>query len=109
MPPPNSGGPSRRAGGRRRPRPHSLFGLTARLELWQAAGIATLVFVGLLALWWLATAGGWVGPLFLPSPVAVHAKPVPAFLTAGPRCCRLFTQPSLHPMWSRGTRWSSSR
>ena len=64
-----------RAGGSlRRRRPRSVLGLTARLELWQAAGIAALVFVGLLALWWLATAGGWVGPLFLPSPVAVGRR-----------------------------------
>ena len=77
MPPRSSGDPSPsqpRAGGSRRLRPRRFLGLTARLELWQAAGIAALVFVGLLAFWWLATAGGWVGPLFLPSPVAVWRR-----------------------------------
>ena len=77
MPPRSSGerSPSQpRAGGSRRPRPRRVLGLTARLELWQSAGIAAVVFVGLLALWWLATAGGWVGPLFLPSPVAVWRR-----------------------------------
>jgi len=32
------------------------------------------VFIGLLALWWLATASGWVGPLFLPSPLSVWRR-----------------------------------
>jgi len=76
MPPRSSGeacSSSSRAGGLRR-RPRRLIGLTARLELWQFAGIAGVVFVGLLALWWLATSGGWVGPLFLPSPVAVWRR-----------------------------------
>ena len=77
MPPRNSGearSSPRRAAGGFRPPPRRFLGLTARLELWQAAGIAGLVFVGLLALWWGATAGGWVGPLFLPSPVAVWRR-----------------------------------
>ena len=76
MPPRSSGeaGSSPpRAGGTGR-RPHRLLGLTARLELWQSAGIAGLVFIGLLALWWLATASGWVGPLFLPSPLSVWRR-----------------------------------
>src|SRR5690348_17113438 len=76
MPPRNSseaGSSPSRAGGVRR-RPHRLLGLTARLEVWQFAGIAGLVFAGLLALWWLATASGWVGPLFLPSPLSVWGR-----------------------------------
>jgi len=76
MPPRSSGeaGSSLpRAGGTRR-RPRRLLGLTARLEYWQFAGIAGLVFVGLLALWWLATSSGWVGPLFLPSPLSVWRR-----------------------------------
>src|SRR5258706_11291245 len=76
MPPRSSGeaGSSpKRAGGVRR-RPHHLLRLTARLELWQFAGIAGLVFAGLLALWCLATASGWVGPLFLPSPISVWRR-----------------------------------
>jgi len=36
--------------------------------------MAGLVFAGLLALWWLATSSGWVGPLFLPSPLAVWRR-----------------------------------
>ena len=76
MPPRSSGkagsSPPRAGGTRRRPR--RLLGLTARLELWQSAGIAGLVFIGLLALWWLATASGWVGPLFLPSPLSVWRR-----------------------------------
>ena len=78
MPPRSSGearsSQPRAGGGARRPRPRRFLGLTARLELWQAAGIAGLVFVGLLVLWWLATASGWVGPLFLPSPIAVWRR-----------------------------------
>jgi len=30
--------------------------------------ISALTLAGLLSLWWLATAGGWIEPLFLPSP-----------------------------------------
>ena len=78
MPPRSSGDASpsgsRAGGGRRRPRARPILGLTARLEPWQSGGIAALVFVALLALWWLATAGGLVGPLFLPSPVAVWRR-----------------------------------
>jgi NitT/TauT family transport system permease protein len=78
MPPRSSGDTSpsgsRAGGGRRRPRARPVLGLTARLEPWQSGGIAALVFVALLALWWLATAGGLVGPLFLPSPVAVWRR-----------------------------------
>ena len=78
MPPRSSGDASpsgsRAGGGRRRPRARPILSLTARLEPWQSAGIAALVFVALLALWWLATAGGLVGPLFLPSPVAVWRR-----------------------------------
>ena len=76
MPPRSSGkagsSPPRAGGTGRRPR--RLLGLTGRLDLWQFAGIAGLVFAGLLALWWLATSSGWVGPLFLPSPISVWRR-----------------------------------
>jgi NitT/TauT family transport system permease protein len=67
--PTNPGG---RAAHRRRP--PSLLRLTARLDGWQFAAIAGAVFLLLLALWWLATATGWVGPLFLPAPGAVWRR-----------------------------------
>src|SRR3954469_20604117 len=63
-----------RMAGRRHPRPRSLLRLTARLEGWQFAAIAAAVFLLLLLLWWLATATGWVGPLFLPAPGAVWRR-----------------------------------
>jgi taurine transport system permease protein len=36
--------------------------------------ISALTLIALLALWWLATAAGWVEPLFLPSPADILAK-----------------------------------
>ncbi|WP_337270881.1 ABC transporter permease [Oryzifoliimicrobium ureilyticus] len=36
--------------------------------------IAIVVFALLLAVWWMATATGWVKPIFLPSPGAVWSK-----------------------------------
>ncbi len=39
-----------------------------RIGRWQFVGIASVVFVLLLLLWWVATSAGWVKPLFLPPP-----------------------------------------
>lgn len=55
----------------RRRRRGRLFSLTARIGSGQYLAIAVGVFVALLAVWWGVTGAGWVGPLFLPSPVRV--------------------------------------
>lgn len=41
--------------------------------------ISALCIVVLLALWWLATAKGWIAPLFLPAPQAIQAAFVQAW------------------------------
>lgn len=41
------------------------------IKTWQFVAIAAAMFLGLLLLWWLATANGWVQPLFLTSPQSV--------------------------------------
>jgi NitT/TauT family transport system permease protein len=76
MPPRSSGSPTIAAGPAARPRPGppALLSLTARLDGRQFAAIAGAVFLLLLALWWLATATGWVRPLFLPAPGAVGRR-----------------------------------
>lgn len=54
----------------RRPR-GSMFRMRTPLSTSRFLIIAAAVFIGLLGLWWLATAQAWVKPLFLPSPEAV--------------------------------------
>jgi NitT/TauT family transport system permease protein len=54
----------------KRKRP-SLFRLTATVSRGQFVAISAAVFAVLLLLWWVATATGWVTPLFLPSPEQV--------------------------------------
>lgn len=48
--------------------------LEARLSPAAFAGVASAVFVALLAAWWWVTASGVVPPLFLPSPERVMAR-----------------------------------
>ena len=55
-------------------KPRSLFSLTATITRAQFVGISVVVFALLLARWWVATAQGWVKPLFLPSPAKVMAR-----------------------------------
>jgi NitT/TauT family transport system permease protein len=49
----------------------SLFRLTATVTRGQFVGISVAVFASLLAAWWVASATGWVTPLFLPGPAQV--------------------------------------
>ncbi|MEA2780127.1 MAG: NitT/TauT family transport system permease protein [Rhodospirillaceae bacterium] len=58
----------------RRRRRIGLFRIGARIGRLGFIAIAVAVFLLLLALWSLATSGGLVGPLFLPSPAAVWGR-----------------------------------
>ena len=60
-----------REGGRKSTR---LFSLTTRLNAYEFARIAALVFAGLAVMWWLATALKLVPALFLPPPAAVLTR-----------------------------------
>ena len=51
-----------------------LFRIGARIGRGGFVAIAAGVFLALLLLWWLATASGLVGPLFLPAPGAVWRR-----------------------------------
>jgi NitT/TauT family transport system permease protein len=56
---------------RPRPRPRRLRAFGAPISTAEFIGIAAVVFAGLAFAWTVVTALGWVGPLFLPSPVRV--------------------------------------
>lgn len=57
----------------RRGRP-DMFRIGGRIKAPHFLAIAITVFAGLLLLWFLATANGWVKPLFLPSPGKVWSR-----------------------------------
>ncbi|MBB3609889.1 ABC transporter permease [Rhizobium sp. BK602] len=57
-------------------RPPSAFRIGDPLSGQSFFIIALAVFALLFIVWWLATATGWVKPIFLPSPAAVWAKMV---------------------------------
>jgi taurine transport system permease protein len=58
---------ARRASAKPRARRAHAYGALGQGSTWPISVATTVV---LLALWWLATQGGWIKPLFLPSPKA---------------------------------------
>jgi NitT/TauT family transport system permease protein len=76
--------PMRDRGLRKRNRP-KILQLRGKMSVAQFLSVSAAVFAGLLAIWFLATSGGWVDPLFLPKPQAVWSR--------------------LHLLSSQGTLW----
>jgi NitT/TauT family transport system permease protein len=56
---------------RRRRRRPEMFRIGGRISTPAFIGIAAVVFLLLLGVWWLVTKEGWEQPLFLPSPLSV--------------------------------------